>query len=320
MLLPTTIYQDPLFDDFLFYTSPSQNTLPTAFNRPDINSIWDLDDSHHVYTNTPEFYQWLIGQLPNLNNHEGLAIAHQLELETLLTCGDGSFYPEAFTGSHGWVLASTEQQTLLQGAGPDDGHPSLLSSYRSELGGWLAVLYTIYCICIHYQVSSGKVTYYCDNNGVLKNVFSITAPGISPYLQTDADLVMEAKRPIDILPITIIAEWVKGHYNGKDREYKHNLNETADSLATSFNSSPHPQYIPHHNPAARPPNYGAKILSEGSTVTCQLRHLMAKSLHRPSIKLHIMKKNQWSDHTHHPSVSAVPLRMKPLSMFCHALP
>ena len=81
--------------------------------------------------------------MPTLTDNDGMAIAHQLELDTLLACSDGSFYPEACTGSHGWVLA-TEQQTLLQGAGPDDGHPSLMSSYRSELGGLLAVLYIIY--------------------------------------------------------------------------------------------------------------------------------------------------------------------------------
>ena len=75
------------------------------------------------------------------------------------------------------------------------------------------------------------------------NVFLSTAPGITPYLQADADLVMEAKRLLNATPITIIAEWVKGYYNGKDREFKHDLNEITDSLATDFNSSPHPNHI-----------------------------------------------------------------------------
>jgi hypothetical protein len=58
--------------------------------------------------------------------------------------------------------------------------------------------------------------------------FSPKAPGITPYLQADADLVMEVKRLLSIIPITILADWVKGHYNGKDKEYKHELNTTAD--------------------------------------------------------------------------------------------
>jgi hypothetical protein len=86
--------------------------------------------------------------------------------------------------------------------------------------------------------------YHCENKGVLTNVFSPTAPGITPYLQTDADLVMKAKCLLNAIPITILVEWVKGHYNGKDREYKHDLNDIADSLATSFNRSPHPHFVP----------------------------------------------------------------------------
>jgi hypothetical protein len=39
------------------------------------------------------------------------------------------------------MLASTEQELLLQGAGPDDGRSTLMNSYRSELGELIAVLY-----------------------------------------------------------------------------------------------------------------------------------------------------------------------------------
>jgi hypothetical protein len=140
------------------------------------------------------------------------------------------------------------------------------------------------------------VKYYCDNKGVTANVFSHTAPGITPYLQTDADLVMEAKRLISIAPVTILAEWVTGHFTGKDKEYKHELNATADSLATSFNSSPHPHFLPCTNPLA-PPAYGARLLYEVSTTTNRLRTLMPQSLHRKKFISHIMKKNQWNEST-----------------------
>ncbi len=49
-------------------------------------SLWDLDISLHILAGTPEFYQRLIGPLPNINDQSGLEIAHQLELETLLAC------------------------------------------------------------------------------------------------------------------------------------------------------------------------------------------------------------------------------------------
>ncbi len=130
------------------------------------------------------------------------------------------------------------------------------------------------------------------------NVFLSTAPGITPYLQADADLVMEAKRLLNATPITIIAEWVKGPYNGKDWDFKHDLNEITDSLATDFNSSPHPNHIPHRKTIASP-NYGARLLFAGSTITNKLCPLMAQALHRESLIAHIVQKNKWDEHTFH---------------------
>ena len=258
------------------------------------SSLWDLDNSLHILADTPEFYQWLIGPLPGLEDQNGLEIAHNIELDTLLVCSDGSHSPESYTGSHGWVMANGGKKLLLQGAGPVDGHPKLTSSYRSELGGLLAVLYTIYRVCQYYQVTSRKVTYHCDNKGVLNNVFSQTPPGISPYLQPDEDLLMEAKRLLNIIPVTIVAHWVKGHYTGKDREYKHDLNDIADSLATSFNRRPHPQYVPKAMPLVHK-HFGARIIYEGSTITNKLRPLMAQALHRDAITSHILRKTKWTD-------------------------
>ncbi len=68
---------------------------------------------------------------------------------------NGSFELENKTGSHGWVLATTDKIILAEGSGPTDGHPASLSSYGAELGGLIAVLYTIYHICQHHDVTSG---------------------------------------------------------------------------------------------------------------------------------------------------------------------
>lgn len=74
----------------------------------------------------------------------------ELQEATLLACSDGAYDTDNGKGSHGWVFASDMEQEITAGAGPDDGHPSLMASYRTELGGLLAVLYIIHCICQHY--------------------------------------------------------------------------------------------------------------------------------------------------------------------------
>ncbi len=190
---------------------------------------------------TPEFFQRVIGPCPPLDFNTSFTITAGIELETLVTCSDGSFDPENKTGSHGWVLATTDKIILAEGSGPTDGHPASLSSSRAELGGLIAVLYTIYRICQHHNVTSGKVKYHCDNKGVIKNVFHPKSTSITQYLQADYDLVHIAQHLLTIIPATIIAEWVKGHYTGDQREFKHDLNDRADHIAGKFNKN-----LPRH--------------------------------------------------------------------------
>ncbi len=57
LLLPATIYQDPLYADHLFYATNSPNIIPTASPPAASPLVWDLDDSLHILADTPEFYQ-----------------------------------------------------------------------------------------------------------------------------------------------------------------------------------------------------------------------------------------------------------------------
>jgi hypothetical protein len=41
---------------------------------------------------------------------------------------------------HGWIFAN-DSSSVVQGVGPDDGHPELISSCRSELGVVRGALY-----------------------------------------------------------------------------------------------------------------------------------------------------------------------------------
>jgi ribonuclease HI len=222
-------------------------------------SIWNLPRAVHAFVDTPEFYQRMIGECPPVDQNMGHNIATGIELETLVTCSDGSFDPETKTGSHGWVLATTDKIILSEGSGPTDGHPSSLSSYRAELRGLIAVLYTIYRICKHCNVTSGKVKYHCDNKGVIKNVFHPRSTSITQYLQSDYELVLIAQHLLSIIPATIIAEWVKGHYNGDYREFKHDLNDRADHLAGKFNKRP-PRHFRQQSMPCLSPGYSIRLL------------------------------------------------------------
>jgi hypothetical protein len=293
-LVPTIISTNTSQGDY-FYSMASSTPFPQDTSTP-APSVWNLDSMSHAFVDTPEFYQRLIGSKPPIDDHIGFKIATGMELETLLSCSDGSFDPLHKTGSHGWILATTDKETLAQGAGPADGNPSLMSSYRTELGGLLAILYMIYRICQQYQVTSGKVSYYCDNKGVISNIFSHRTPSITQFLQTDSDLVMEARHLLTLIPVTILASWVKGHYNGEFREFKHDLNEKVDRLATEFNKKPDYGFSPKRMPCPAPA-YAIQLIYDNSLITTKLYKTMASELHRKRIVDRIKQKSQWDDTT-----------------------
>ncbi len=83
----------------------------------------------------------------------------------------------------------------------------MMTSYRADLGGLLAILCTTYC------------KYKCDNKAVINNVFSNQPPTMSQHIITDYDLMQTAKHLLTLIPATIIAEWVIGHCTGKFRDH-----------------------------------------------------------------------------------------------------
>jgi hypothetical protein len=68
-------------------------------------------------------------------------------------------FPSSKHTSHGWLFASEVHHVFSNGAAPDDGYPTRMSSYRLELGGILATLYIIYWIYQYYHLTSGKAKF-----------------------------------------------------------------------------------------------------------------------------------------------------------------
>ncbi len=63
---------------------------------------------------------------------------------------------------------------------------------------------------------------YCDNKGALQNIFENTTKGITQYTQADYDIIELAKHFLQLLPVTVCHDWVKGHTKAK--EYRYELN------------------------------------------------------------------------------------------------
>jgi hypothetical protein len=136
------------------------------------------------------------------------------------------------------------------------------------------------------------MTLYCNNKGALKNAFQPVPAGITLYFNTDHDLVELAQSLLQILPIIVTTAWVKGHYKGKDKEFKHVLNDTADRLAGSFQA----KQTPHHTirKPLPPPGYRVRLLYDSSTITTKIKSVLVTSMHEDNIVAHILKKSRWT--------------------------
>ena len=151
----------------------------------------------------------------------------------LSACSDGS-YSEG-KAAQGWVVATSSGSVVLKGSGPTDGHPNLLSAFRAEISGLLALLYIIQKKCLFYQITDGSIDLFCDNKGAIAKVFHRQQQGITPYLSTDHDLINSCHQLLLMIPLKIAGKWVKGHYSGTKKWLEHHLSQTADNLATHHN-------------------------------------------------------------------------------------
>ncbi len=174
-----------------------------------------------------------------------------------------------------------------------DGHPDSLSSYRAELGGIVATLYIIQRICEYYNITTGKATLYCDNKGAIMNSFKQITPGISPFLSPNYDLLLLAKQMVARLPITILGEWVKGHYLGKNRKIQHVLNDRADELAGDHTAAQDSRTGTNSDRTPYP-GYKIRLLKDNAVIPLKYSTIITRGRHDQHLKEFILRKTKWS--------------------------
>jgi len=285
-LFPVTVSTNP---DGTITAAPGIFQIDTAEPSHSAN-LWRHAIIPSALADTPPFFQHLISSPPS--DDQCQEIAMELQENALAVCSDVACDSNLHIASFGAVLASSLlQQMITRTVGPVDGHLSLVTSYRAELSGIIACLYTIYRICQYYQISSGSCTLYCDNKCALCNAFRPIHPGITAYFKTDHDLVEIAQSLLTTLPITVTLTWVKGHYKGNKIEYQHLLNEKADQIAGEYQQIQHPHISIRCPPP--PPNYKVCLLYDKSVLTAKAQSTISSAMHTAPIEEHSIRKAGW---------------------------
>lgn len=199
-LVPATIINDPLLD------LAATNYFPSGFPQSVQNPLPVASTLYEKITLRP-FYKRLLGSISHLLASIDSSLSAAISQHDLQVCTDGSYNPSTSKDAHGWVLA-TSTSIIWDGAGPSDGHPQLMTPYRAELSGLVAGLHILNSLCQINNLSAGLIHMYCDCEKAVKKITNNSYKGISDHLESDNNLLREARLLYKNLPVKISLQWV----------------------------------------------------------------------------------------------------------------
>jgi hypothetical protein len=176
----------------------------------------------HAYTSgigisflaLPRHIQQLTGDIPALPTPTPFDFDEPVDL---IIATDGSVL--FGVGYHGWVLSTKEETILLRGGGPDDGIQSLMTSYRSELGGLVAGLAVLGTLFRSGAMNIRSIRFICDDESAVTAAIRPKSESIFHNSRCDWDLIGTIQ---DLIVrwckgIALSFHWVKGHADRIDR-------------------------------------------------------------------------------------------------------
>jgi hypothetical protein len=230
-------------------------SLSMGTNTTHHNNTQQLTQSSPSLTSPHPFYSYLLQDLAVEDSQKEM-IADSIQRDNLMVCSDGSFDPVTRKTAYGVVLANKITKLyLLTLHGPCIGHTNTRSAIRSELCSLTAITHLLLAIIKEFRVMTGSIILY--NNDCSKAIKYINHPGqkFKRFLTDDYDLLCEIRTTVQQIQqlVSFKLLWVKGHFTGKQREFQHDLNAEAHTLAktalsivnqSSVDISPPPHLLP----------------------------------------------------------------------------
>jgi hypothetical protein len=96
-------------------------------------------------------------------------------------------------GYHSWIVATEEEDIVLQGGRPYDGDLFLMQSYRSELGGVAAGLAVLGTLSRSVLINIASTTFLCDTKSAVLSTNMPLIDRIFHRTEGDHDLVNTIK-------------------------------------------------------------------------------------------------------------------------------
>ena len=153
--------------------------------------------------------KWAVQHLKSSDN--GKALAAFIKEGKAIAVSDGS--QDTGYATSGFTLTPRKKKWLkdcpsIKGSNSVPGNCSDLDSYRAELGGVMGIVVTLAMICRIHSITSGSLQLGLDGKSALDAVFALEDPHSE---DPSADIIIDIRRKIKALPITVTGKHIKGH-------------------------------------------------------------------------------------------------------------
>jgi hypothetical protein len=136
----------------------------------------------------PWHIQRLVSDIPTLRTPSGWEPTIPVNI---IIATDG--FVTLGVGYHNWIVATEDEDILLQGGGPDDGELFIMQSYQSELGGVAAGLAVLGTLSRSGLINIASTTLLCDNKSAVLSTNRPLTESIFHRIEEDHDLVSTIK-------------------------------------------------------------------------------------------------------------------------------
>jgi hypothetical protein len=200
-------------------------------------------------------------------------------------------------GYHSWVVATEDEDILLQVGGPDNGDLLLMQSYRSELGGVAAGLALLGTLRRSGLINIASITFLCDNESSVLSTNKPLTDSIFHRIEGDHALVNTIKDLQDnwCHGLVITYEWVKGHADDLNRELnrEERLNVISDKQCDLVRQQVTGPRSARFSTGLWDSETCA-VFVRGSNITSRMKERLVQQLLHGDMRSYLMEKEHWN--------------------------
>jgi hypothetical protein len=154
-------------------------------------------------------------------------------------------------GYQGWLVATLDNEIIIQGFGATDSRVEDTHSYLAELCGSIETFAILNIIRRVYGVAPCSIQHVCDNQSAITATWKYDTISVCDKTNPDAGVISVARVALSELQLhsPVKPHWVSSHADKRGPPYtmQEELNILTDKLSERAQTELHPNLRPRHD-------------------------------------------------------------------------